>query len=56
MIGTNLESEDFDTIGGYVIGVIGRFPDEGEEVETDGIKIKVEKSDKNRIDELRIFT
>lgn len=56
MIGTNLESEDFDTIGGYVIGVIGRFPNEGEEVETDGIKIKVEKSDKNRIDELRIFT
>lgn len=56
MIGTNLESEDFDTIGGYVIGVMGRFPDEGEEVETDGIKIKVEKSDKNRIDELRIFT
>ncbi len=56
MIGTKFESEDFDTIGGYVIGVMGRFPDEGEEIETDGIKIKVEKSDKNRIDELRIFT
>lgn len=56
MIGTKFESEDFDTIGGYVIGVMGRFPEEGEEIETDGIKIKVEKSDKNRIDELRIFT
>lgn len=56
MIGTRFESEDFDTIGGYVIGVMGRFPDEGEEIETDGVKIKVEKSDKNRIDELRIFT
>ena len=57
MIGTRFESEDFDTIGGYVIGIMGRFPSEGEEIETeDGIKIKIEKSDKNRIDELRIFT
>ena len=56
MIGTRLESEDFDSIGGYVIGVLGRFPEAGEELETDGIKVRVEKVDKNRIDELRIYT
>ena len=56
MIGLHLESEDFDTIGGYVIGVLDSFPDGGEEVETDGIKIIVEEVDKNRIEKLRIYT
>ena len=31
MIGLHLESEDFDTIGGYVIGILGSLPDGGEE-------------------------
>lgn len=56
MIGTSFESEDFDSIGGYVTGVLGRFPDAGETVETDGLKIKIEEIDKNRIEKLRIFT
>ncbi|USF30592.1 hypothetical protein C820_002034 [Clostridium sp. MD294] len=56
MIGLHLESEDFDTIGGYVIGILGSFPDGGEEVETDNIKIVVEEVDKNRIEKLRIYT
>lgn len=56
MIGTRLESEDFDTIGGYVIGVLGRFPDAGEVVETDNMKVKIEEVDKNRIEKLRVFT
>ncbi len=54
MIGLHLASEDFDTIGGYVIGILGSFPDGGEEVETDNIKIVVEEVDKNRIEKLRI--
>ena len=56
MIGLHLESENFDTIGGYVIGILGSFPDGGEEVETDNIKIVVEEVDKNRIEKLRIYT
>ena len=56
MIGTNIESEDFDTIGGFVIGVLGRFPQKGEKVEYDGIKFVVEEIDKNRIEKLRIYT
>ncbi len=56
MIGLHLASEDFDTIGGYVIGILGSFPDGGEEVETDNIKIVVEEVDKNRIEKLRIYT
>ncbi len=56
MIGLHLESEDFDTIGGYVIGILGSLPDGGEEVEENGIKIVVEEVDKNRIEKLRIYT
>ncbi len=56
MIGLHLESEDFDTIGGYVIGVLGSLPDGGETVETDNVKIVIEEVDKNRIEKLRIYT
>lgn len=56
MIGTRLESEDFDTIGGYIIGVLGRFPDAGETLETDNMKVKIEEVDKNRIEKLRVYT
>lgn len=56
MIGSDLESDDFDTIGGYVIGVLGSLPDGGEEVETDGLKIVVEEVDKKRIEKIRIYT
>ena len=56
MIGLHLESEDFDTIGCYVIGILGSLPDGGEEVEENGIKIVVEEVDKNRIEKLRIYT
>ena len=56
MIGSRLESEDFDTIGGYVIGILGTLPDGGEVIETDGMKIVVELMDKNRVEKLRIYT
>ncbi len=55
MIGTNFESEDFDSIGGYVVGVIGRFPEKGETIEEDNIKFIIEETDKNRIEKMRIL-
>jgi len=56
MIGTNIESEDFDSIGGFVIGQLGRFPIEGETVEYNNIKFIVEDVDRNRIKKMRILT
>lgn len=56
MIGTSFESEDFDSIGGYVIGIIGRFPEQGEMIETENAKFVIEAIDKNRIEKLRILT
>lgn len=56
LIGTNVESEDFDSIGGFVIGILGRFPDEEEIIEYEHIKFIIEKIEKNRIEKMRILT
>lgn len=56
MIGISLESEDFDSIGGFVIGLIGRLPEIGETVEFEHIKFIIESIDKNRIEKIRIIT
>ncbi len=50
-----LESEDYDSIGGLVIGLLDHLPEEGEEVSCDGIRLVVDKVDKNRIDKIRLF-
>ena len=50
-----LESEDFDTIGGYVIGLLGRFPEKEEAVEELPHRFVIEELDKNRIVKLRMF-
>jgi len=56
MIGTNIESEDFDSIGGFVIGELGRFPDKGETLEYQNIKFIIEEIDKNRIKKMKVIT
>lgn len=56
LIGTHIESEDFDTIAGFVIGLIDKIPEPGEEIEYDHIKFIVEHVDRNRIDKIRIIT
>jgi len=56
LIGTHIESEDFDTIAGFVIGIIDRLPELGEEIEYENIKFIVESIDRNRIEKIRILT
>lgn len=56
MIGTNIETEDFESIGGFVVGVFGRIPQLGDSVQYNAIKFIVENVDKNRIRKLRIIT
>lgn len=56
MIGTHIESEDFDTIGGYVIELMGRLPEMGDIVENNGITYTIESVDKKRIEKIRIHT
>ncbi len=54
-IGTDFENEDVESIGGYVISIIGRFPDKGEVIEDDKADFAIVEIDKNRIEKLRII-
>jgi putative hemolysin len=53
-IGTAFESEDFDTIGGYVFGLFGRQPRQGEWMEQAGYQFTVAETDGKRIVKVRI--
>lgn len=49
------ESEDYDTIGGYLTGEFDHFPNQGETyVDSNGAILKVEKVRKNRITKILI--
>lgn len=49
-----LESEDYDTIGGFVIGILDHLPVVGETAEFEGICFKVEQMTKKRVDAIRM--
>lgn len=53
-IGSSLESDVFDTIGGYVFGLFGRQALPGEHIESDGYRFTVEDTDGRRIRRLRL--
>jgi len=56
-LGTRIPTEDFETIGGYVVGLFGRLPREGEEIEADSrTRLKVERTRGRRILSVRVFT
>jgi len=54
-LGLELESQDYDSVGGLIIGLLDHLPDEGEEVFDKGIRFIVESVDKNRIDKVRMI-
>jgi putative hemolysin len=52
-----LPHEDFETIGGYTVGLFGRLPQVGEEVQAgDGVRLRVERTRGRRILAVRVFT
>lgn len=56
MIGLNIESEDFDTIGGFVTGIHGRLPKTGETITYNDTKFIIQNTSRNRIVKLKIIT
>lgn len=51
-----LDSEDFDSLGGFIIENLERVPEVGDEFTTaEGIRIIVEKMDKNRVEEVHVY-
>lgn len=49
-----IETEDFDTLGGFVFGEIGRMPEEDDEVKYKDLTFRVLSLDKNRIEKLKV--
>lgn len=56
MIGLKIESEDFDSIGGFVTGILGRLPKTGETIHYNDTKFIIQNTNKNRIVKLKIIT
>ncbi len=48
-LNSGFESEDFDTIGGLVLGQLGRPPEVGDEVALDGYVLRVDEVDGPRV-------
>lgn len=48
-LGTNLQNDEFDSIGGLIVSSIANVPTVGEEVEYEGYRLKVVEMDNNRI-------
>lgn len=53
-IGTEFESEEFDTVGGFIFGQFGRQPKEGEWIDLDRYRFTVTDTDGRRVSQLRI--
>ncbi len=51
----NLQSDEYDSMGGFVIEVLDKLPQQGDVVELPGAVITVERVDKNRIELLRVI-
>ena len=54
-INAKITSEDYESLGGYVMGRLDRLAKVGDIIETDELTIVVDKMDKNRIDKLHVF-
>ena len=52
----SFESEDYDSLGGFIIEHLDRLPEVGDSIVTDdGIKLVVETLDKNRIENVHVY-
>lgn len=54
LFGYEVESEDFDTVGGFLIHQLGRLPSVGDEVTVGGLNLRVLSMSGRRIRRLRI--
>jgi magnesium and cobalt exporter, CNNM family len=46
---TSFESQDFETVGGLVLGHLGRVPEKGDEIRLDGHLLRVDETDGPRV-------
>ena len=51
---TAVKDDDFDTVGGFVVHLLGRMPAIGDNVASDGLKLRVLSVDGHRVKRLRV--
>jgi len=49
-----IESEGFETVGGYILSRVGRVPAVGETLDVDGLSVEVLEAERRRIHKVRI--
>jgi putative hemolysin len=54
LLGLEIESEDFDTVGGFVYHQLGRMPAPGDEIQTDGFVLRVLSVAGRRVKKVRV--
>ena len=55
-LGLNLSSEDYDSLGGFIIEHLDRLPEQGDEFTTDdGIRLVVEALQNNRVESVHLY-
>src|SRR4051812_4646613 len=54
LLGAELPDDDWDTVGGFVLGTLGHVPQEGENVQHDGYAFAVEQMEGHRIARVRV--
>lgn len=54
-LGVSLPSDEVDTLGGFLYNLIGRVPEEGEEIEYAGIRFRINRLEGQRIVEVALW-
>jgi len=54
MLGIDIPPDEYETIGGYVYGLLGHVPAEGETTTVDGLVLTVESVQRQRINKVRV--
>ncbi len=55
LLDSDLPTDDSDTLGGYVFSRLGKVPEEGEQIEEDGLHMQVLSVDDRRIRKIRLI-
>ena len=55
LLGLSLESEDYDSIGGFMIGLLDHLPEQGEEAVFRNLRLVADQVDGNRIDKVHMY-
>ena len=54
LLSTELEAEDVDTVGGYIVDALGRIPAPTDVLEADGLRFTVLSVERKRIGRVRV--